>query len=88
MPDHDAQFDVQLPSPINEVARLVIVLSNDMSFYNSPLFIAVAFDAGARGVTPEIIGASRLTLPFLARYEIFSRLCGDRAMRTVDGEHA
>lgn len=86
MPYHDAQHDVRPHSPINEIARVVIVLPNDTSFYSSPLFIAVAFDTSAQGVTPEIIGASRLTLPFLAGYEIFSRLCGDRAMRTVDGD--
>ena len=85
MPYQDAKHDRHQGQPINEVGRAAIVLPNDTSFYSTPLFIAVAFDAGTHGVTPEILGASRSTLPFLAAYEIFSRLCGDRAMRTVDG---
>ena len=61
------------------------MLPEDTSFYTDQRFIAVAFDAATNGVTHEILGASRPYLPFLATYEIFSRLCGDRAMRTVDG---
>jgi hypothetical protein len=77
--------DVQHPQPINEVARVAIALPEDTSFYRDQRFIAVAFDASTDGVTHEILGVSRPALPFFAAYEIFSKLCGDRAMRTVDG---
>ncbi len=86
MPFHDMKHDVQPRSLVNEIDRVVIVLPNDTSFYNTPLFIAVAFDANPQGIAPDIIGASRMNLPFLAGYQLFSRLCGDRAMRTVDGD--
>lgn len=83
---HDiSRPDAQHPQPINEVACVAIALPEDTSFYSDQRFIAVAFDASADGVTHEILGASRPTLPFLAGYEIFSKLCGDRAIRTVDG---
>lgn len=85
MPYQDAKHEQHQGQPINEVARAAIVLPKDTSFYSSPLFIAVAFDVDAHSVTPTVLGASRSTLPFLAAYEIFSTLCGDRAMRTVDG---
>ena len=80
-----SKSDAARPQIINEVARAVIALPDDTSFYRDQLFISVAFDAGDENMTPEILGGSRSTLPFLAAYEIFSRLCGDRAMRTVDG---
>ena len=84
MPYQDAKHDRHQGQPINEVARAVIALPKDTSFYDSPLFIAVAFDAGTQAVKPDILGVSRSTLPFLAAYEIFSTLCGDRAIRTLD----
>lgn len=73
------------PQHINEVARVAIALPKDTTFYSDQRFIAVAFDATANGVSHEILGAARPCLPFFARYELFSHLCGDRAMRTVDG---
>lgn len=90
MQSHDiSKLDAQHPQPINEVARVVIMLPEDTCFYSDQRFIAVAFDAtsadGIAHTSHEILGASRPYLPFLAGYEIFSRLCGDRAMRTVDG---
>lgn len=86
MQSHDIlRPDAQHLQPINEVARVAVVLPEDTCFYSDQRFIAVAFDASADGVTYEILGASRPCLPFFAGYEIFSRLCGDRAMRTVDG---
>jgi len=80
-----SKSDTPYPQPINEVARVAIALPEDTCFYSDHRFIAVAFDDGIDGVTHEILGASRPYLPFFAGYEIFSRLCGDRAMRTVDG---
>lgn len=89
MQSHDIlRPDAQHPQPINEVARVAIVLPEDTCFYSDHRFIAVAFHAtstdGTAYIVHEILGASRSCLPFLAGYEIFSRLCGDRAMRTVD----
>lgn len=72
--------------PVNEVGRIAVALPEDVTFYSDRRFIAVAFDADAHGVMPEILGGSRSYLPFRAAYEIFSDLCGDRAIRTVDGE--
>lgn len=77
--------EMPCPQPINEVARVAIVLPKDTTFYSDQIFIPVAFDAVANGVTHEILGASRSGLPFFASCGIFSYLCGDRAMRTVDG---
>ena len=71
--------------PVNEVGRIAVALPEDATLYNDRRFIAVAFDAGAHGVTHDILGGSRSYLPFRAAYEIFSDLCGDRAIRTVDG---
>lgn len=90
MQSHDiSRPDAQHPQPIDEVARVAIALPKDTCFYSDQQFIAVAFDAtradGIAHIVHEILGASRPCLPFFARYEIFSRLCGDRAMRTVDG---
>lgn len=80
--------DAQHPQPLIELARVAIALPEDTCFYNDLRFIAVAFDASADGITHtryEILGACRPCLPFFAGYEIFSELCGDRAIRTVDG---
>lgn len=86
MQHHDLSTqETQHPQPVNEVACVTIVLPEGTTFYRDQRFIAVAFDTAASGVTHEILGASRRGLPFLAGDEIFSHLCGDRAVRTVDG---
>jgi hypothetical protein len=86
MQHHDiSRQETPHPPPVNEVARVAIVLAEDTSFYRDQRYIAVAFDAAASGVMHEILGASRRSLPFLGGDEIFSHLCEDRAIRTVDG---
>ena len=86
MQQHDIpRPDTPHQQQINEVARVAIVLPEDTSFYRDQRFIVVAFDAAANGVTHEVLGASRPCLPFFACHELFSHLCSDRAMQTVDG---
>ncbi len=77
--------DMDNTPAVNEFARVAVVLPQNTTFYTQQCFIAIAFDNVAGKATHEILGASTSRLPFLAGYEIFSRLCGDRAMRTVDG---
>jgi hypothetical protein len=87
MDQHDIEKrDASCAHPVNEVGRIAIALPEDVTFYSDRRFIAVAFDAGAHGVMHEILGGSRSYLPFRAAYEIFSDLCNDRAIHTVDGE--
>jgi hypothetical protein len=81
MSTYDSVFDRQ--TPINEVDRVVIALPADTTFYSTVHYVAVAFDATSGAVTPSILGSSQC-LAFLPRHQIFSALCGDRAIRTVD----
>lgn len=72
--------------PANEIERVAIVLPQDTTFYHDQRYVAVAWDKDTAGATTgQIIGDHRQRLPFLAGYLLFSKLCGDRAMRTVDG---
>lgn len=72
--------------PANEIERVAIVLPQDTTFYHEQRYLAVAWDKETAGATTgQIIGDHRQRLPFLAGYHLFSKLCGDRAMRTVDG---
>lgn len=77
------------PEPIrppNEIERVAIVLPQGTTFYHDQRYVAVAWDIDTGGdTTGQIIGGHHKHLPFLAPYELFSSLCGDRAKRTVDG---
>jgi hypothetical protein len=81
MSTYDSMCDRQ--PPINEVDRVVIALPADTTFYSNVHYVAVAFDASSEAVTPSILGSSRC-LAFLPRHQIFSALCGDRSIRSVD----
>lgn len=71
---------------INEIERVAIVLPEGTTFYDDQRFVAVAWEAAAmREPIRQVIGSHRNSLPFLAPYELVNHLCGDRAMRTVDG---
>ncbi len=69
---------------INERTRVVIALPDGTTFYSDRLYIGVAFDLMGNTMIPNVLGPSS-GLPFLARYNIMSLLCGGRAMGTVDG---
>lgn len=71
-------------SPLNELARAVIGLPLDATLYSSPHFVAIVWDDGPTP-RPSILGAEDTALPYFASYQLINRLCGDRAMRTVDG---
>jgi len=72
--------------PANEIKRVTIVLPQDTTFYHDQRYVALAWDMDTGGATTgQFIGDHRQRLPFLAGYQLFSKLCGDRAMRTVDG---
>lgn len=72
--------------PLNEYARAVVALPPDATFYSDTRFVAIAWDDAGGGDTPRpvIVGADR-ALPYLAPYELIDLLCGDRAMKAVDG---
>lgn len=77
--------------PVNEVERVAIVLPEGTTFYADLRYVSITWDmdtseGDAQGnTTGQIIGGHCKSLPFLARYELFSNLCADRAMCTVDG---
>jgi hypothetical protein len=73
-------------SPINEVARAVVILPPDATIYSSPVYLAVAFDAyDGRAVPTLLTRGSTKSLGYLASYELIGYLlCGDRAQRAVD----
>jgi hypothetical protein len=73
--------------PINEVARAAVVLPTDATLYSDTRFVAIAWDDPGDGSQPQasILGADGRTLPYLARFQLIDLLCGDRAMRAVDG---
>ena len=50
-----SKSDAASPQTINEVTRAVIALPDDTSFYRDQIFIALAFDAGDKNMTPEIL---------------------------------
>ncbi|UEC01674.1 hypothetical protein [Burkholderia vietnamiensis] len=70
--------------PLNELARAVVELPLDATLYSSQHFIAIVWDDGP-SPGPSILGAEDTALPYFAPYQLVSRLCGDRAMRAVDG---
>lgn len=72
--------------PLNEYARAVVALPSDATFYSDTRFVAIAWDDAGDGHMPRpaIVGADR-ALPYLAPYELIDLLCGDRAMKAVDG---
>ena len=73
-------------SIINEVDRAVIALPPDTTFYSSPVYLPIAFDAVGDQVTALLLtrGSSK-SLNYLAAYELLGYLlCADRAKRAVD----
>ncbi len=73
--------------PLNEFARAVVALPKDATLYSDTHFMAIAWDQpdDASAPRPTILGAGRGVLPYLPAYRLINLLCGDRAMRTVDG---
>lgn len=73
--------------PLNEIARAVVALPEDATFYNDTRFVAIAWDdpGDAGAPRPTILGAEHGGLPYVASYQLIDLLCGDRAMRAVDG---
>jgi hypothetical protein len=73
--------------PQNEYDRAVVALPSNATLYGDTRFVAITWDDEGDGHMPRpaILGAQHSGLPYLARYELIDRLCGDRAMRTVDG---
>lgn len=70
---------------IDEVDRFVVRLPDDASFHSMPVFVPVAFDRQADGrTTPVLLGGVGERLRYLAQYEVFYALCGDRAQSCVD----
>ena len=71
---------------INEIDRVAVLLPEGTTFYNDKRYVAVAWDEDAQGNPHgQVLGSNRRSLPFLARYELLSTLCSDRAKQTVDG---
>lgn len=71
--------------PLNELARLVVALPLDATLYSSTHFVAIVWDDDAGVPRPSFLGAPDAGLPYLAPYRLIGDLCGDRAMRSVDG---
>lgn len=70
---------------IDEVDRFVVRLPDGASFHRMPVFVPVAFDRQTDGGTaPVLLGGADKQLRYLAQYEVFYALCGDRAQRCVD----
>lgn len=73
--------------PLNELGRVAVALPAEATLYGDTHFVAIAWDSASDGTEPQptILGADRQALPYLPRYRLIDLLCGDRAMRTVDG---
>ncbi|WP_406625360.1 hypothetical protein [Acidovorax sp. SDU_ACID1] len=71
--------------PLNELARAVVALPLDATFYESPHFVAIVWDGDGHAAIPSILDTGSAGLPYLPAYRLIDHLCGDRAMRTVDG---
>lgn len=72
--------------PINEVGRAVVELPADTTFYSSPMYLAIAFEAASERPEPLLLtrGTTK-SLGYQAAYELIGyTLCGDRAQRAVD----
>lgn len=76
------------PSSVNEVDRLAVRLPDDATIYQSPTYIAIAFDADVSTArpTPKLLQRRPCMLEYQAQYELFSTLCADRAQQTVDAQ--
>lgn len=85
MPTESTPSASQLP--VNEIARAVVALPKDATLYGDTHFVAIVWDAPGDGNAPRpsILGADSLALPYLPPYRLIDLLCGDRAMRAVDG---